>query len=226
MIRWKTLGTSTEGLLNRPKTGLIIKERSLSAELIKLKVLCTDKKISMRILVEHMNSRDHALITLFFSLPFFLPVPLPGLSILFGLIIAIEGVGMALNKRPWLPNRLLNKHVQTHILEKILDYGLKFSRGMEKFIRPRGGWIVRHSWIRAFNGGIIAICGILLALPLPYGTNFPPAAPLMLLSIASLEEDIFVMCFGYIAFIFNLAFFAGIFIFGVDLIEYAVRLIN
>lgn len=167
-------------------------------------------------LIDEMTSRSHAFLTFFFSLPFFLPIPLPGLSTLLGLVMAVAGIGMFLNKKPWLPKAILTKQVPTQILGKIFEKAEKMSKVLEKLIRPRSVFVLRYPWIRQLNGLAIAMCSLLLALPLPPGTNLPPAAAILLLSVGSLEEDIVFIGLGYLVFAANLLFFGGLFFFGID----------
>ncbi len=190
--------------------------RRLSSELLRLKDVCNQNKISLYDLIENMSARSHAFLTLVFAIPFLFPIPIPGLSVLFGVVIIFAGVAMGIGKKPWLPKKLLNREVSTHLFQKIFEYGVKGSQRLEKFVKPRGSFVLRHPWMRAMNGFMIAFCGLLLALPLPPGTNFPPAIAVLLLSIGSLEEDAVFMIFGYGAFVINLVFFGVILIFGAN----------
>lgn len=200
--------------IDDPPTNIYVGK--LSAELARLKELCSHDTISLHTLILSMTSRSHAVLTLFFALPFLLPIPLPGLSVLFGMIIFMAGIAMALNKKPWLPKRLLSKEVSSSVFEKVFERGIKISQRLEKVVRPRGSFLMRHPGMRPMSGFIIAVCGLLLALPLPPGTNFPPATAILLLSIGSLEEDALFMILGYIAFAINIAFFALITVFGIN----------
>jgi hypothetical protein len=58
---------------------------------------------------------------------------------------------------------------------------------------------LRHPGVYRFNSLTIAIRGLLLALPLPPGTNFPPALGIFLLSAGMVEEDsLFVLLGNFI----------------------------
>jgi hypothetical protein len=56
-----------------------------------------------------LSSRGHALIALFFSLPFFLPIPVPGMSMILGPAILCIGILLGLNRPSWLPQEVLSK---------------------------------------------------------------------------------------------------------------------
>lgn len=186
----------------------------LSTELKALRELCHEDKVSFRMLLEKMNVRSHGLLTLFLCLPFLFPVPLPGLSVLIGLAIFLAAIAQALGKKPWMPKKILDTSVPNHFLEKVFGYGEKASRKLEKIIRPRGEYIVQHPWVRPVNSYLIAACGLLLAMPLPPGTNFPPAVAIFLLSLAGLEDDILLMVLGYVAVSINVVLFGGMVVFG------------
>ncbi len=194
----------------------ITESRRLSEEFHRLKDLCHNETMTLNTIIQSLPPRSHGLVTLVFAIPFVSPIPMPGLSLLFGLIIIVGGIGISLGKAPWLPKFLLHKDVSSKTLKKIFDFGIRVSRSLEKFIRPRGVFLLRHPWARQFCGVMIAICGFLLALPLPPGTNFPPATAILLLSIGSLEEDIVLVLAGYVAFAINIILFSLLAIYGYD----------
>ena len=202
-------------LVNAPNP-IVASGGKLSSELIKLRDLCSQDKISLHDLIFSMTSRSHAVLPLILALPFLLPIPMPGLSVLFGLVIFMEGIAVAVNRKSWLPKRFLSKEISAKVFKKVFEHGIKISQRLEKIVRPRGSFLMRHPWMRPMNGSIIAFCGFLLALPLPPGTNFPPATAILLLSIGSLEEDSLFMILGYIAFALNIAFFTLITVFGIS----------
>jgi hypothetical protein len=188
----------------------------LSHEFHVLSKLCQNKDLNLEILLNSLMGRSMSLLTLIFSFPFLLPIPLPGLSFLLGSLIAVVGLAELLNKRPSIPNYILKKNLPYKILEQVFLYSEKASKFLEKLVRPRGRFFVKHSWFRRLNGVLIAFSGVLLALPLPPGTNATPALCIFLLSIAGLEEDMLLMIIGYLVFIFNIVLFTLIFFFGIN----------
>jgi hypothetical protein len=66
--------------------------------------------------------------------------------------------------------------------------------------------------VETVSAVMVVILGFLLALPLPPGTNFPPAISIILLSIGSLERDAVFVGAGIVAFGVNVLFFSEIFI--------------
>jgi hypothetical protein len=62
-------------------------------------------------IVQEMGRRGHAMVILFLTLPFSLPLPVWGLSTPFGLVIALTALHMMLTRRLWLPRRLAARSV-------------------------------------------------------------------------------------------------------------------
>jgi hypothetical protein len=187
----------------------------LSEDIKKLSELSQNQGTTFRDLVHTLGSRSSLILSIFFSLPFCLPIPVPGLSCFLGTLIFFLGIWKAMGKDPWLPRAVLDKQVPNQLFGKIFNLGEKFLRRLESFVRPRLFGTSRP-WMRCLNGLLIAYVGFLLALPYPPGTNFPPAANIILLSVGSLEEDGLVLLVGYVGVLFNTALFIAVTFFGVE----------
>lgn len=163
------------------------------------------------------GSRSHAFLILFFSIPFIQPIPLLGLSTPFGLAIMTLGIFLSLNKRPWLPKKILRKHIQPKLVASCCSTLIKFLNKTEKWIRPRYGNFVTANSTRVVNGVLIAIFAIFLALPLPVPfSNSIPAYFLILNALSWLEGDGRLLIVSYIVAIAGFVFFAGL---GVGAVE-------
>lgn len=146
--------------------------------------------VTPRLLIQHFAARGHALLALFLVLPFLQPVPLVGLSTPIGLAIMLLGIFLVLGKPPWLPRRWLDRELSPTLVRRVAAGGQKLLGRVERFIRPRGRWLHTHPWAHVMAGGIIAISGFELALPLPIiFTNTMPALVIAVLSVGLLEQD-------------------------------------
>lgn len=171
------------------------------------------EEIRLEELFEHLSNRGNAFPSLVFSIPFFLPVPIPGLSTLLGMIIMIGGIGLILGKKPWFPKRWADKKIRTSLITKAAHFGAKVSYWIERVTIPTQKVIVKYpSWVNQSAGVIILLCGFLLALPLPPGTNFPPAFSIFFLALGVLEENIVLIFIGILAFLLNIALFYTVFL--------------
>lgn len=186
----------------------------LSAELSRLSAACVEKDITLRELVSSMDPRDQALLTGLLSVCFLHPVPMPGVSLVFGCVIAVAGARMALGLGFWMPKGWLDRRLPGKAMGKVFAASGRLMRKLEKVIKPRGRFLSAHPWTQRANGLAVAVCGVLLAAPFPPGTNAPPAAALLLLSIGILEQDLAFLVLGYAAFLANLAFFGSIGVLG------------
>ena len=178
---------------------------SLSAVFQELLQDCEQEELTYRQLVDHFARQGQPFFILVLSFPFLLSAP--GLSIPFGILVMIAGMRMAMGLELWIPKRWEEKKLPRSSMLKICRTALSVLSAVEKILHPRAGFLTEHRTLQQMHGLIIAICGFLLALPLPPGTNFPPALPIILLALGMLEYDGLFVVAGYIAFLFNLFFF-------------------
>lgn len=78
-------------------------------------------KVSLRDLLELIGEQGMLLVCVFPTLPFLLPVSIPGVSTVFGLAIILIGVGVTLNRVPWLPRRILDRPLSTAPIKQAFD---------------------------------------------------------------------------------------------------------
>lgn len=192
------------------------RSRRLSEELDLLASRCRGETVTFRLLLPGLTPRDHALFTLFISLCFMHPFPMPGLSTFLGAAVLIAGGRMLMGMGPWIPRRLLDRSLPARPLEKAFSTASRGMLKLEKLTCPRGLIFIRHAWVRKANGAAVAGCGLLILMPLPPPTNFPPAAVLLLLSIGILEEDSLFLGLGYLALALNILLFGAIAALGIS----------
>lgn len=167
--------------------------------------------VTAQVLIDHLSTRGHALLAFFLVLPFLQPIPLPGFSTPLGLVVALLGFFMALGRPPWLPTRWLHRELPPGVVLKAVRAGQKLLAKAERFIRPRGLWFHRHPWAHAIAGGVIAVSGVELALPLPIlFTNTMPAIVIAVTTVGLLEEDAVLVVMGEVLSVPVLAVFAAI----------------
>ena len=72
-----------------------------------------------------------------------------------------------------------------------------------------------------FHALVILLASLVLLLPLPPGTNFPPALCIVIMAGGLLERDGRFILGGYLALAFNGAFFTLLAVYGRRLVEWA-----
>lgn len=158
--------------------------------------------------------QDQALVSLLLSLPFLLPIPLPGLSTPFGLAICFVSGRMLLGLPFWLPSFLFKKNISPTLIGSVFSKLKPWVTRSARYIKPRGTFFSKHPGNKFFSSLLIFVGGILLALPLPPGTNAPPALTVVCFSLGLLEEDSLFLFLGYLIFGLIVSFLVVAFWFG------------
>jgi hypothetical protein len=192
----------------------------LSADISRVLDAFAHRPVSLGEIVELMRQRAYSFLLLLIALPFCTPIPLPGLSTPFGLVISFIGLRIACGLQPWLPGRLLRVTLPAKWLPRMLHAAEKPVRWLERFLRPCLGQCVDGGLARRAHGVMILICGALLLLPLPIPlTNMIPAISVALLACAMLEGDGRFSIAGAIFFLLSLGYFTLIFLGGAALVS-------
>lgn len=167
--------------------------------------------LTMRELIELFGPKGHVFLILFLIIPFLQPIPIPGISTALGISIALVGYFMLVERPPWLPKRVANVRFEKDSLLRVCRALERLVRKMERAIRPRGRKLFESLALRRAHAVIIIFHAVILSLPLPVPfSNFFPAIVLLLMAIALLEEDAFVVIGAYLAILVNAAFFASL----------------
>lgn len=183
-----------------------------SEELERLIAAFAERPVRLRDVLEVMHSRGYTFLLIVLSFPFCTPIPLPGLSMPFGLAVAVIGLRLALGQKPWLPARLLDAKLPAKFFPRVLTATRRLVRWLEFLLKPRLGELLRLRAVRHGMGAMIFVCGLLLMLPLPIPfSNALPAVTVLLLALSMLEEDGYFAIAGGGAFVLTLAFFAALF---------------
>jgi len=186
--------------------------------------------ISMQLLLESIKGSDKTkikevfkllagkgcpMLIVIFSLPFCIPIQIPGFSTPFGVILAFLGLRIAFGKKVWWPNWILEKELQTKHIEFCGEKVIQMIQMFKKFLHPRLLFLIQNHFFYRLHGILIFILAILLSLPLPIPfSNMLAASPIFLIGLGLLEDDGLLIILGYcIALICFLAFF-GLYLLG------------
>lgn len=177
--------------------------------------------VTLREVISLLHGRGFVLLLLLLALPFSTPVPLPGLSTPFGLIIALIGARLAWGAKPWLPARLLDTRLPPNVFAKVFAVTRKIILGFERLLRPRLLWVTGSPLREQLHAVPIVLCALLLLLPLPIPfSNTIPAWGIMLTAAGLLERDGLFILAGYVTTLLGVAFFGAIAIFGVEAVDF------
>ena len=186
-------------------------KRTLSSQLARLAVHFANRPVQLGELTDVLQRRGYNAVLLFLAFPFVTPVPLPGFSTVFGAVIALLGLRMALAQQPWLPERLKARELPQRFLPKLLLTASRMFARLERLLKPRWLYPDFPAAFQRASGVIIVVCGLLLLLPLPVPfSNAFPAFTIILLAAAGLERDGAVFIAGCVQFLLCLGFFCGL----------------
>jgi hypothetical protein len=182
---------------------------AFSVELAELVARFEDRPVRMIEILEATRGRGYHLVLLLIALPFVGPIPLPGFSIPFGLVVALLGLRLALDRGPWLPQRLLKREISMVALRRLMAATSRVVRVMEILVRPRLTFVPNHPVFSRIAGLLIAASGAMLMLPFPLPfSNSLPAWTVLLLSAGALGRDGLFFFAGCAMFLISVAFFA------------------
>jgi hypothetical protein len=194
--------------------------RKLSEELAMILREFEVETVTLREVLGLLQGRGFVLLVMLLALPFCTPVPLPGVSTPFGLIIGIIGARLACGAKPWLPSRLLDTRLSPKIFGKVFALTRKIILGFERLLRPRMLWVTSTPLRRQVHAIPIVLCAALLLLPLPIPfSNTIPAWSILLMAGGLLERDGGFIIAAYITSLLAVAFFGAIAIFGVEAVD-------
>lgn len=181
--------------------------KKLSEELHDLRVRVAERAVTIRELLYVLRGRAYMLLVILLSLPFLVPLPLPGLSTPFGLAIILICLRLAMGQRPWLPKSIQRREIPAGFIPKMLDLAAKIIGWLEKVLRPRGLVLTESALIRQLHAVVIVAAGTILLLPLPIPfSNGLPAWAIVLLACGLLERDGWAIVLGYLMFVFSIVY--------------------
>ena len=171
--------------------------------------------LTLQALLEWLGERSLLIFCMVLTIPFLLPVSIPGTSTPFGLLIVLNALGLAMHKSPWLPARLMNRRIAMYQLVPMLEKGAQLFARLEKFVRPRLLVLTHRASMGRLNVLLLGFSGLLLMAPLPLPfSNTLPAYGVLLLAIGNLERDGYAVLAGYVMVFLSVAYFATVAILG------------
>lgn len=188
------------GQENRDRDSAPPPARRLSEELESLLEIAPGCPMTLRTVVEHLHFRGLPALIVLLCVPFLFPVSIPGLSIPFGIAIALCGLRLGLGHSFWMPDFLLRREISYDMLRKLVGAGSSFYRKVEKLVRPRMHFLQRWPGMINLMGFMIMIGGILLSLPIPPPfplTNTIPGLAVIFMALGIMERDGVCTLLGY-----------------------------
>ncbi|MBZ6077302.1 exopolysaccharide biosynthesis protein [Microvirga puerhi] len=166
------------------------------------------ESITIGEIIEAFGERAFGFVLILFSLPNCVPAP-PGIAGIVGTPVLIFGIQMMLGHRhPWLPGFVKRRSVSVATFKRLIDVAEPKLKWLESYCKPRLPPL--FSVVGDRMVGLFAfLVAISVLIPFP-GTNFPPSIALVIVSIAVMEEDGYLLLLGYAIGLTGLAYTATI----------------
>jgi hypothetical protein len=184
----------------------------LSAVLLDMAASLPADTISVRELADRIGERGMLAFCLFLNLPFLLPVSVPGVSTVFGALVALVGAGVMLNRLPWMPDRLMRRRISRDHVVRTLEHGSRFVAKLERLAHPRLTLLAQGAAIERWNGFVLLSAGLLLMAPfglIPFSNTLPALAACFVI-IGILERDGAMILLGYASAVGTLVYFGAL----------------
>ncbi len=144
------------------------------------------------------------------ALVFLVPVSIPGLSIVFGLVIMLVGLCRLRGRNLWLPKRIARRAVPADKLRTVLSQGGIWLHRLERVSRPhRLKRLASAGLMDILNNGALVTGGLLLMAPfvlVPF-TNTLPGVAVLLIVIGLLQRDGLCILFGHLVNLLTIVYF-------------------
>lgn len=165
--------------------------------------------VSLRDLMTAIGEQGLLLLCALATLPFLIPVSIPGVSTVFGAAIILLAIAVTTNRLPWLPQRILDRKLDAERLRPALRKGVNIVTRIDKWVRPRALPLTSGHMTR-FNGLVLIFAGALLMAPfglIPF-SNTAPAVGILLLTIGMIQRDGVFVLLGYLGTILTVVYFS------------------
>lgn len=146
-------------------------------------------KVTLAEIMELAGERIFGFLFVLLALPSALPVPAPGYSIPFGILLLFLAVQLIIGaKIPWLPQKWLNYPIPLNKVQGFIKSGTSWLQKIELISRPRLSYICTSFAGRVVIGCAIALMAISMMIPIP-GTNTLPAIGIFVTGFGLLDDD-------------------------------------
>ncbi|MBM4251499.1 MAG: exopolysaccharide biosynthesis protein [Deltaproteobacteria bacterium] len=187
-------------------------QESFMADLAAIERLAAAPRVSFAAIEQKLEGRGFASFALIFALPFVQPIPLPGVSIVIGLVMIAVGLRLTLGHAGVLPQWLGQREIDGQRLVKMVHAARKAFTYIDPLFKPRLSLALQPPLSRAI-GLSITVSGLALILPLPpvvLFSNSLPAWAIICVSIGYLERDGLFVIIGHLIAIATWVYFATV----------------
>jgi hypothetical protein len=166
-----------------------MKEKDFSVEIREWLESDNDKTFTS--LDKVFGDRVFAILFMFLMLPSALPIPTAGVTDIFSAITIIFALQMMLGRNSlWLPKRWRKMKLSKTVIDKLLPSLTKFISRLERFSRPRLGWVFKDKVSDFLLGLSVVVLAVAVLLSPPFsGLDTLPSMGIVLLATGMVLKD-------------------------------------
>jgi hypothetical protein len=162
--------------------------RHFSDALQSLAAEVASERLEFGTISQFMGSRSIGALLLFFALPMVLPIPMPGISIVFGIPLIVIAIQLLFGHRhAWLPARLARRSIARIDLSVYIQKALPTLHRIESVLRPRIEGLTGNKAMRLV-GAVCLILALIITLPVPFG-HLVPGLAISTMALGLIERD-------------------------------------
>ncbi|MGB3532743.1 MAG: exopolysaccharide biosynthesis protein [Microcoleaceae cyanobacterium] len=183
-------------------------------------------QVTLASILDLAGERVFGFLFVLLALPSALPVPAPGYSVPFGILLLILAVQLIIGReRPWFPEKWLNKPIPIEKVQGFIKAGLPWLEKIELISRPRLTPICTSFIGRIIIGLAIALMAMSMMIPIP-GTNTLPAIGVFITGFGLLDDDGAISLAGLVVCVMGITLSGLILIFGYEAVKSGINLIR
>ncbi|MFK8185952.1 MAG: exopolysaccharide biosynthesis protein [Phormidesmis sp.] len=154
------------------------------------------ESITLNEVLDIAGERTFGFLFVLLSIPSALPIPAPGYSTPFGLVMFLLAVQLMVGRdQPWLPEKFRKKGFAREQVQDLLRKGMPWLKRVETVARPRLTPVCTSRPGQALIGGLIALAAVSMMLPFPL-TNTLPAMGIFVAGLGLSDDDGFLSLTG------------------------------
>jgi hypothetical protein len=139
-------------------------------------------------IIHALGQRSIGALMLFFALPMALPIPMPGISVLFGIPLLLISAQLFFgNQSVWLPARLAKRMIAPGDLSKYVGKAMPTLRRVESVLRARIPVMVGEGATKLV-AAVSMVLALIIILPIPFG-HFLPGTAISFMALGLIERD-------------------------------------
>ncbi|MEM6427492.1 MAG: exopolysaccharide biosynthesis protein [Cyanobacteria bacterium P01_D01_bin.128] len=185
-----------------------------------------EDKVTLKDILTLAGERTFGVLFVLLSIPSALPIPAPGYSVPFGVVMLVLAIQLIIGRaRPWLPQGWNRSAFDLSQVQGIVKAGIPWLRRIEKISRPRLKYICTSLPGRVIIGCAIALMSISMMVPIP-ATNTLPAIGIFVTGFGLLDDDGAISLGGLVVCLMGATLSTLILLFGYEAVKAGIELIR